>query len=147
MCYNIRAVGKKPTDKNTYLKGENTMNTNKKITKVMRFEEMANIFTEMNRPDLADFCNKQIELLAKKNTTKDGEKKMTATQKVNEAIKTSLYAEMENGKPYTITQMIKELPSVEPFTNQKVASLVRQLVDINLIIRTEEKGVAYFTKA
>ena len=123
------------------------MNTNKKITKAMRFEEMANIFTEMNRPDLADFCTKQIELLAKKNTTKDGEKKLTATQKANEAIKTMLYAEMESGKPYTITQMIKELPSVAPFTNQKVASLVRQLVETNLVVRTEEKGVAYFTKA
>lgn len=122
------------------------MNT-KKITKAMRFEEMANIFTEMGRTDLADFCHKQIELLAKKNVTKDGEKKLTATQKANEAIKTMLYAEMESGKPYTITQMIKELPSVAPFTNQKVASLVRQLVETNLVIRTEEKGVAYFTKA
>lgn len=122
------------------------MNTNK-ITKAMRFEEMKNIFVEMNRPDLVAFCEHEMELLAKKNTTKDGEKKLTATQKANEAIKTMLYAEMEQGKPYTITQMIKELPSVKPFTNQKVASLVRQLVDTNLAIRTEEKGVAYFTKA
>ena len=123
------------------------MNTNKKITKAMRFEEMKNIFAEMGRTDLVEFCNKQIELLAKKNTTKDGEKKMTATQKANEAIKTMLYAEMESGKPYTITEMIKELPSVMPYTNQKVASLVRQLVETNLVVRTEEKGVAYFTKA
>ena len=123
------------------------MNTNKKITKAMRFEEMANIFTEMGRTDLVDFCNKQIELLAKKNTTKDGEKKMTTTQKVNEAIKTSLYAEMESGKPYTITMMIKELEAASPFTNQKISSLVRQLVECNLLVRTEEKGVAYFTKA
>ena len=123
------------------------MNTNKKITKAMRFEEMKNIFAEMDRADLVEFCEKQIELLAKKNTTKDGEKKMTATQKANEAIKTMLYAEMESGKPYTITEMIKELPSVMPYTNQKVASLVRQLVETNLVVRTEEKGVAYFTKA
>lgn len=123
------------------------MNTNKKITKAMRFAEMSKIFTDMGRTDLAEFCDKQIELLAKKNTTKDGEKRMTATQKANEAIKTMLYAEMESGKPYTITQMIKELPSVAPYTNQKVASLVRQLVETNLVIRTEEKGVAYFTKA
>ena len=66
MCYNIRAVGKKPTDKNTYLKGEKIMNTNK-ITKAMRFEEMKNIFTEMNRADLVAFCEHEMELLAKKN--------------------------------------------------------------------------------
>lgn len=123
------------------------MNTTKKITKAMRFAEMSKIFTEMGRPDLAEFCDKQIELLAKKNTTKDGEKRMTATQKANEAIKTMLYAEMESGKRYTITQMIKELPSVASYTNQKVASLVRQLVETNLVTRTEEKGVAYFRKA
>lgn len=123
------------------------MNTTKKITKAMRFAEMSKIFTDMGRTDLAEFCDKQIELLAKKNTTKDGEKRMTATQKANEAIKTMLYAEMESGKPYTITQMIKELPSVASFTNQKVRSLVGQLIDTKLVIRTEEKGVAYFTKA
>ena len=123
------------------------MNTTKKITKSMRFAEMSKIFTDMGRTDLAEFCDKQIELLAKKNTTKDGEKRMTATQKANEAIKTVLYAEMENGKPYTITQMIKELSSVSDFTNQKVRSLVGQLMETNLVIRTEEKGIAYFTKA
>ena len=120
------------------------MNTNK-ITKAMRFEEMKNIFTEMNRADLVAFCEHEMELLAKKNT-KDGEKKMTATQKANEAIKTMLYAEMENEKPYTITEMIKELDAVHDCSNQKVRSLVGQLMDSGLIIRTEEKGVAYFTK-
>jgi hypothetical protein len=123
------------------------MNTNKKITKAMRFEEMANIFTEMNRPDLADFCNKQIELLAKKNTTKDGEKKMTATQRVNERTKAEILDYMLDEKPYTITAMIKEIPCVADFTNQKVSALVRDLVRSGKVIRTEVKGVAYFTKA
>ena len=123
------------------------MNTNKKITKAMRFEEMANIFTEMNRPDLADFCHKQIELLAKKNTTKDGEKKLTATQKANEDTKINIVDAMVNGVSYTITDMIKGFPCLTDFSNQKVSALVRQLVAEGKVIRTEEKGVAYFTKA
>ena len=123
------------------------MNTNKKITKAMRFEEMANIFTEMNRPDLADFCHKQIELLAKKNTTKDGEKKLTATQKANEDIKADILDNMAEDTAYTITQMIKEFAPISDLSNQKVSALMRQLVADGKVIRTEEKGVAYFTKA
>ena len=123
------------------------MNTNKKITKAMRFAEMSKIFTDMGRTDLAEFCDKQIELLAKKNTTKDGEKRMTATQKANEGIKSELLDYMLEGKAYTITTMIKEIPCVGEFTNQKVSALVRDLVRNSKIIRTEEKGVAYFTKA
>jgi uncharacterized protein YqeY len=122
------------------------MNTNKKITKAMRFEEMANIFTEMNRPDLADFCNKQIELLAKKNTTKDGEKKMTATQVANERIKNELYEAMADDEKYTITEMIKNFPCVALYTNQKVSALVRQMVDAGKLYRYEIKGMAYFGK-
>lgn len=123
------------------------MNTNKKITKAMRFEEMANIFTEMNRPDLADFCNKQIELLAKKNVTKDGEKKLTATQKANEVIKAEILANMFYDVVYTITDMIKTFECVSECSNQKVSALVRSLVAEGKVIRTEVKGVAYFRKA
>ena len=123
------------------------MNTNKKITKAMRFEEMANIFTEMNRPDLADFCNKQIELLAKKNVTKDGEKKLTATQKANEDIKADILDCMAEDTAYTITQMIKEFAPISDLSNQKVSALMRQLVADGKVVRTEEKGVAYFIKA
>ncbi len=122
------------------------MNTNKKITKAMRFAEMSKIFTEMGRPDLAEFCDKQIELLAKKNTTKDGEKRMTATQIANEKIKTELYEAMADDEKYTITEMIKNFPCVALYTNQKVSALVRQLVDAGKLYRYEIKGMAYFGK-
>lgn len=122
------------------------MNTNK-ITKAMRFEEMKNIFTEMNRADLVAFCEHEMELLAKKNTKANGEKKLTATQKANEGIKAEILDYMLEDKPYTITAMIKEIPCVADFTNQKVSALVRDLVRNGKVVRTEEKGVAYFTKA
>lgn len=123
------------------------MNTNKKITKAMRFEEMANIFTEMGRTDLADFCTKQIELLSKKNTTKDGEKKLTATQKENEGIKAEILANMVDDVVYTITNMIKSFECVSECSNQKVSALIRSLIADGKVVRMEEKGVAYFRKA
>ena len=89
----------------------------------------------------------KINLFAKKNTTKDGEKKLTATQKANEGTKAEILDYMEIDRPYTITAMIKEIPCVADFTNQKVSALVRSLVAEGKVIRTEVKGVAYFTKA
>ena len=121
------------------------MNTNK-ITKAMRFEEMKNIFTEMNRADLVAFCEHEMELLAKKNIKANGEKKLTATQKANEDTKADILDSMEDGKAYTITAMIKEFDAISDLTNQKVSALVSQLVTEKKVIRTTEKGVAYFTK-
>ena len=121
------------------------MNTNKKITKAMRFEEMANIFTEMGRTDLADFCNKQIELLAKKNVTKDGEKKLTATQKANITIGNHIVDHLANfpDRLFTITDLIKEIPICSDLTNQKVSAIVRNLIGTS-VERIEEKNKAYF---
>ena len=119
--------------------------TTQKITKAMRFTEMKSIFEDMGREDLVKFCTHELELLAKKSS--GGERKMSATQKINEDIKTSLYAEMEVGKPYTITQMIKELPSIAPFTSQKIRALVGQLMNAGMVVRSETKGIAYFTKS
>jgi DNA-binding transcriptional regulator GbsR (MarR family) len=51
---------------------------------------------------------------------------------------------MVEGTRYTITELGK-LVGVE--SNQKVSALVRQLKMDNLVVRSEEKGKAYFTKA
>ena len=51
---------------------------------------------------------------------------------------------MVEGKPYTITEIQKAM-GLE--SNQKTSALVRQLKEAHLVVRTEEKGKAYFTKA
>ena len=121
------------------------MNTNK-ITKAMRFEEMKSIFTEINRADLVAFCEHEMELLAKKNTKANGEKKLTSLQEANEVLKTAILDGMTPDEKYTITSLIKEIPIISNLTNQKVSALVRQLVANKMLTRTEIKGVAYFTK-
>ena len=54
---------------------------------------------------------------------------------------------MENGVEYTITDMIKKLPSCADFTNQKVSALVRQMIPPqgNQLVRVEKKGRAFFS--
>ena len=51
---------------------------------------------------------------------------------------------MEKGKAYTVTEIQKGV-GIE--SNQKTSALVRQLKDDKLVIRSCEKGKAYFRKA
>ena len=78
----------------------------------------------------------------KKNSA---EKKPTANQVANQAIVEGILAEMEEGTLYTITDMIKSLPSCADLTNQKVSALIKPLLDIS-IERVEDKRKAFFKK-
>ena len=78
----------------------------------------------------------------KKNSA---EKKPTANQVANQAIVEGILAEMEEGTLYTITDMIKSLPSCADLTNQKVSALIKPLLGIS-IERVEDKRKAFFRK-
>ena len=78
----------------------------------------------------------------KKNSA---EKKPTANQVANKGIQDAILEGMENGKLYTITDMIKEIPACADLTNQKVSALIRPLINVS-IERVEDKRKAYFRK-
>lgn len=92
-----------------------------------------------------EFINGRLAQLDKKANSKSSEQ--TATQKANAELKAKILAEMEEGKQYTVTAMLKELECVEDLTNQKVSALMKQLVEDNLVIKTEDKRKSYFSKA
>lgn len=120
-------------------------NTNKKMTKAQMFAQILSHTTDEAEKA---FIVHEMELLAKKNAPKDGVKKLTPAQEVNEGIKSAIYDFLaEKGQPMTITQMIKEVPECNGLTNQKVSALVRQMVDAFTIKRNVEKGVAWFSIA
>lgn len=114
------------------------MTNTKKMTKADYFKQiMANYPLTK---DEQDFVNHELELLAKKNSS---EKKPTATQVANDGIKTAILNGMEEGKLYTITDLIKSIPEIADLTNQKVSALVRQLIP-EYIEKTEDKRKSYF---
>ena len=86
------------------------------------------------------FLKERKALHEKKNASR----KPTKTQEENEGIKKNILAFMVEDKAYTITDIQK---GVGIATNQKASALVRQLVADDLVVRTEEKGKAYFTLA
>ena len=114
--------------------------TQKKMTKAQMFAQIKanyNLTDEENA-----FIDHELELLAKKNSA---EKKPTAQQTANAAIINAIVDGMEDGKLYTITEIIKSIPECADLTNQRVSALVRGVLDTK-IERVEEKRKAYFRK-
>lgn len=118
------------------------MTNSKKMTKRDYFNILRASYpaTAENYDEVIGFIDHELELLAKKNAA---EKKPTAVQVANEGIKQAIVAGMEQGKLYTITDIIKSVPECADLTNQRVSALVRQLMP-EYIERVEEKRKAYF---
>ena len=94
--------------------------------------------------DVAGFLNHELELLDRKNTV---DKKPTATQVANEGIKADIKAFLaaHKGEKFTVSALMKSVPSIADASNQKVSSLVRQMVLDGQADRIEDKRKAYFT--
>lgn len=86
------------------------------------------------------------ESVSKKSTSKSN--KPNAKQKANEEIKEKLMEILfaEPTRLFTISEICK-LYTDEELSNQKVSSLIRQLVAENKVKRTEDKRKAYFSIA
>ncbi len=124
-------------------------NTTKKPTIVENFKDIIEVL-EANgllTEDRKAFLEKRIEVTEKKNASGGGEKKLSKEQIANEEIKSNILDEMETGKSYTISDMLKSLTCCEMLSQNKVNALVKQLKDSGKVIRTEAKGKAYFTLA
>jgi len=102
---------------------------------------------EIDPDKLVEFCEHRIEQNAKKS---DAPRKLTPQQEKNEQTKQGILANMEVGKQYTIGDMLMTFDCFEPTTSpQRVSALLSQLgaKGTGQIVRTEEKGKAYFALA
>jgi hypothetical protein len=115
---------------------------NQKLTKAQKYAMLKELAEVKANPTLVEFIDHELELLAKKNSA---DKKPTATQVANDGIKSAILEGMEDGRLYTITDMIKDIPACADLTNQKVSALVRQMMP-DLIEKVEDKRKSYFRK-
>ena len=90
----------------------------------------------------------KIKASYEKKSATTGERKPTAKQKENEAIKNSIHEAMEDGVAYRVGDMVKEFAHIEGLTSaSKVTSMMTQMVAEGRVVRSEVKGKAYYTKA
>lgn len=75
------------------------------------------------------------------------ERKPTPTQTENANFKADILAFLADGNKYTVSDMMKGIPSIADLSNQRVSAIVRQLTISGEVIRVEEKRKAYFQLA
>ena len=100
---------------------------------------------------LIDFVNHQIELLDNKKESK----KQSKEQEENAAYSDAIYEQMAFERKYSAAELMKELPAVNAWNAnhetelsvQKLASLLKPLVDGGKVIKTTEKRRVFYTKA
>ena len=117
--------------------------TTKKLTKRDRFEALLKMSEVQANPDMVTFIEHEIELLTKKNA---GDKKPTAKQMENDAVKQVILDEMTTNpdKLYTVTDLIKTVDGLGDLTNQRVSALLRQMIDANGVEKIVDKRKSYF---
>jgi hypothetical protein len=92
--------------------------------------------------DVAEKIEKMKAQFEKKNSA---EKKPTAQQVANKGIAEDIVKALANepNRLFTITEIMKSVPSCADLTNQRVSAIVRGLLGVS-IERIEDKRKAYF---
>ena len=111
----------------------------KKITKRERFESLLHMAEVQADPGMVEFINHELELLARKNSS---EKKPTAVQVANEALKNAIVAGMTPDRLYLVSEIIKEIPECNDLSTPKVSSLVNSMPE--RVERIPDKRKTYF---
>ena len=126
-------------------------NTVKRITKTQKYEDLIALLNGkpaqfLDATSAEEFIRSEMALLAKKNSSDN--KKPTATQEANakyKALILEFLAIQDSGK--TCTEIAKGVPALGDFNNQKVAALMRQLVEAGKAHKATVKGKSVFTVA
>ena len=101
----------------------------------------------MNCEALSAEVREKLEALkVQQEKRNSGEKKPTKVQQANEGVKAHVLEVLTTcDKPVTVSELMQADEELSQLSNQKVASLVRQLVEAGKVQRLEEKRKAYFT--
>lgn len=117
--------------------------TDKKMTNAMALETAIEILKEDNQyNEVVEKLQKMLLQVNKKSSTN---KKPTVTQVENEELKVKILAHLRTVDKQTVSEMMKAVPDLAEFTNQRVTSLVTALYKEGKIDRVVEKRRAYFT--
>lgn len=118
----------------------------KKLTKKDRFNQLLEIPAVQADTEMVAFIEHEIELLSNKN--KADNKKPTAKQLENEALKIELLNYMEVNTLYSISDFQKQVEACADLSNQKIAAILRQMKDNDKTVeKVEDKRKVYWKLA
>lgn len=125
------------------------------MKKTITYAQALNTVLENENIVLASDVREKLEALLASVSKKSGERKETAQQVENAEMVERIYQEMERDRTYSIAELLKELPVVADFnakhenemSTQRMANLLRTLVENGKVVKTTEKRRVYYTKA
>lgn len=103
-----------------------------------------------NLPDApAEIREKWANMIAQLDKKNASPKKLTAQQEKNEGVKSDLLAFLSDheGDGFTVSDLLKSVPSCEGDSNQHVSALMRALVLSGSVEKYSEKRRTYFRVA
>ena len=94
-------------------------------------------------PEVTAKLQKMVEQLDKKNAAP---RKLTAQQEKNETLKAEIVEFLADNADtgYTVSDLLKAVPSLEGDSNQHASALLRQLVLADIVDKYSEKRRTYF---
>ena len=115
------------------------------MTKMTNVKAIEFVLTNCNVP--ADVAEKLTAMKASFEKKSSAERKPTPTQQENAGYKGEILNLLADGNQYTITDIMKGVPSLSDLSNQRVSAIVRQLTLSGEVVRVEDKRKAYFKLA
>ena len=115
------------------------------MTKMTNVKALEFVLTNCNVP--ADVAEKLTVMKASFEKKSSAERKPTPTQQENTGFKAEILSLLADGNQYTITDIMKGVPSMSDLSNQRVSAIVRQLTLSGEVVRVEDKRKAYFKLA
>jgi hypothetical protein len=113
-----------------------------KVTKVEMFEAIkAQLVDEAQ----IAFIDNEIRMVKAKNARRSN--KPSKAQVANAELGAVVVAKLEADKRYTASEVQKAVEELTDLSNQRVSAILKALVKAGSVVRTEEKGKAYFSLA
>lgn len=113
------------------------------FTTIMDYVARADNFgTEtLSKEKALEMLEHEIELLNRKNSS---DRKPTAQQVQNAIIADAIHAGMEDGRLYTVTEVLKEIEECNELSNQKVSRIMSDMAKAGRLEKVEEKRKTFY---
>ena len=115
------------------------------MEKITNVKALSYILTNCELPEEVKAKVEAMKASYEKKAT--AERKPTPTQTENANFKADILAFLADGNKYTVSDMMKGIPSIAELSNQRVSAIVRQLTLTGEVQRIEDKRKAYFKLA
>lgn len=116
-----------------------------KITKKDRFNQLLAIEAVAQNPELVEFINHELELLAKKNQPKEGEKKLTKEQQENLVWDDKVFEFLSNcGKTLSPADVYEQMDGIQEISIAKLRARLTSLAKSGRIVRLEDHRKVYY---